>query len=85
MEPSTSLIPYLKSSSLIVFGIVHVANVAQPIINSAFIKCFYLYVFLFKYNDSFCGGQVIFEKMMENVYTDKGGDGGKAGIVDIYH
>jgi len=77
MEPSTSLNPYLNSSSLIVFGIVHVANVAQPMINSAFINSC-----LFKYNNSFCGGHVIFG---EDVYTDKGGDGGKAGIANIYY
>ena len=84
MDPSTSLIPYLRSSSLIVFGIAHVANEAQPMINNAFIN-----VFWFKYNKVFCGGQVILENSMyaihKEVYTDKGGGCGKAGIVNIYN
>jgi len=85
MDASTSLIPYLKSSSLIVFGIVHVANEAQPMINNAFIKikCFlftmFFYLNVIKY---FVGGTLFLEKM---VYTDKGGGCGKAGIVYIYH
>ena len=73
MDPSTSLIPYLKSSSLIVFGIVHVANVAHPMISNAFMNyC------LSKYNKVFCGRHVILGK---GVYTDKGGGCGKAGNV----
>ena len=71
MEPSTSLIPYLKSSSLIVFGIAHVANEAQPIISNVFINvCFW-----FKYNKVFCEGHVVFKG---GVYTDKGGGVGKS-------
>ena len=77
MDPSTNLIPYLNSSSLIVFGIVHVANVAHPMISNTFMNyC------LFKYNKVFCGRHVILKR---NVYTDKGGGCGKAGIVYIYH
>ena len=73
MDPSTNLIPYLRSSSLIVFGIVHVANVAHPMISNAFMNyC------LFKYNKVFCGRHVVFKG---GVYTDKGGGCGKAGIV----
>ncbi len=83
MEPSTNLIPYLNSSSLIVFGITHVANVAQPMINNAFIMfCsvfFDLNIIMF-----FMGGK-LFLKIMGIVYTDKGEWCGKAGIADIYH
>ena len=73
MDPSTSLIPYLRSSSLIVFGIIHVANVAHPMISNAFMNyC------LFKCNKVFCGRHVV---LVEGVYTDKGGGCDKAGIV----
>jgi len=83
MDPSTSLIPYLNSSSLIVFGIAHVANVAQPMINNAFIKikCFLFVCMFFDLNIIifFTGGK-LFLKIMGIVYTDKRGWCGKAGI-----
>jgi hypothetical protein len=86
MDASTSLIPYLKSSSLIVFGIAHVANEAQPMINNVFIKikCFLFVTFVFDLNiiKYFVGGTLFLKR---NVYTDKGGGCGKAGIVNIYH
>ena len=81
MDPSTSLIPYLNSSSLIMFGIAHVTNVAQPMINSAFIKikCFLFVCMFFDLNIIivFMGNKLFFKVI---VYTDKREWCSKAGI-----
>jgi hypothetical protein len=57
MDTSTSLTPYFSSSSLNAFGIAHVANEAQPMINNVFINVFDLNIIMF-----FVGGTLFLEK-----------------------